>query len=108
MCCYPFLINADIYNESCNSRDDLSGRTCVLNKIDNVNLNVLNMIASINESKTLTKHISSECKFDGRKCNSDQKLNDSKCRYQFKNPEEHHVCKEGIFGILVLVKIVNV
>ena len=32
------------------------------------------MIAEINESKTLTKHISCECKarFDERKCNSDQ------------------------------------
>ena len=32
------------------------------------------MITRINESKTLTKHISCECKckFDGRKCNLDQ------------------------------------
>ena len=36
------------------------------------------MITRINESKTLTKHILCECKneinckFDGRKCNSDQ------------------------------------
>ena len=32
------------------------------------------MITGINESKTLTKHISCEyrCKFDGRKCNPDQ------------------------------------
>ena len=32
------------------------------------------MITGINESKTLTKHISYKCKarFDGRKCNSDQ------------------------------------
>ena len=33
------------------------------------------------ESKTLTKHISCECKcrFDGRKCNSDQWWNNDKC-----------------------------
>ena len=32
------------------------------------------MITVINESKTLTKHISCEykCNFDGRNCNSDQ------------------------------------
>ena len=32
------------------------------------------MITGINESKILTKDISSECKgrFDGKKCNSDQ------------------------------------
>ena len=32
------------------------------------------MIAGINESKILTQHISHtcKCKFDGKKCNSDQ------------------------------------
>ena len=36
-----------------------------------INLNVFNMIAAINEYKTLIKHIScsSRCKFDGKKCN---------------------------------------
>ena len=35
----------------------------------------------INESKTLAKHTSCECKckFDGIKCNSNQKWNNNKC-----------------------------
>ena len=35
-----------------------------------------NVITRINESKTLTKYISRKCKckFDGRKCNSNQKI----------------------------------
>ena len=39
------------------------------------------MITVINESKTLTKHISCECKreFDGRNCNSSQWWNNGKC-----------------------------
>ena len=39
---------------------------------------VFHMIAGINES--LTKHLSCECncKFDGRKCNSNQRWNNSK------------------------------
>ena len=38
------------------------------------------MIARINESKTLAKHLSCECnyKYDGRKCNSNQKWNNDK------------------------------
>ena len=32
-------------------------RICVLNKSEDVNLNVYNMITRINESKTLTKHV---------------------------------------------------
>ena len=47
---------------------------CVPSKIENLNLSVFNMITGINESKALTKHMSCQCKckFDGKKCNSDQ------------------------------------
>ena len=51
------------------------------------------MITAINESKTLTKHISCECKcrFDGKKCSSDQWWNSNKCRCESK---KHHVCEK--------------
>ena len=51
------------------------------------------MITGINESKTLTKHISCECKckFDGRNCNSDQWWNNDKCRCECK---KLHVCEK--------------
>ena len=44
-----------------------------------LNLSVINMITGINELKTLTKHVSCrcKCKFDGRKCNSNQRA--SRC-----------------------------
>ena len=63
---------------------------------DDVNLSVFNMIAIINESKTLTKHISCECKckFDSIKCNSNQQRNNEKCRREYKNPIKHHVRKK--------------
>ena len=52
------------------------------NKTEDLNQSLLNMIAEINESKSLTKHISCKCKcrFDGRKCNSDKWWNNRKCR----------------------------
>ena len=55
------------------------------------------MIPEINESKTLTKHISCECKcrFDGRKCNSDQWWNNDKCRCECK---KHQVCEKDYVG----------
>ena len=45
-------------------------------------LNMFNMITGINNSKTLTNHISCECKFkfDGRKCNSNQWWDNTKCQ----------------------------
>ena len=96
-------LNPDKYSqryESYNTLDDLSSRICVPNKID-VNLSIFNIITRLNESKTLTKHISCKCKckFDGRKCNSNQSWNNVKCRF----------VKKTIFGILVLVllKMVN-
>ena len=40
-----------------------------------------------NESKILTKHISCKCKckFDDRKCNSNQKCNNDTCWHECKN-----------------------
>ena len=54
---------------------------------------MFNIITGINEWKTLAKRISCECKckFDGRKCNSNQKLNDDKCLCECK---KHNVCEK--------------
>ena len=75
---------------------------CVPNKTEDLNLSVFNMITGINEFKTLTKHISCEhkCKFDGRKCNSDQWQNKDKCQCEGK---KHYACKKNMFGILLHV-----
>ena len=59
---------------SCNTLNDLSNKAYIQIKKEDLNLSVFNMITRINQSKTLTNHISCECKFifDGKKCNSDQ------------------------------------
>ena len=56
------------------------------------------MITGINESKTLTKHISCECKyiFDGKTCNLNQSWNNDKCRCVYKNPKSHMCEKDYI------------
>ena len=78
---YSFAVKLDRCAGSCNTLNDLSNKVCVPNKTEDLNLSVFNMITGINESKTLTKHISCECKcrFDGRKCNSNQWWNNNKC-----------------------------
>ena len=67
------------------------------------------MITGINKSKTLTKHLSCKCKckFDGRKCNSDQWWNNDKCWYDCK---KIMYMKKIMFGILlhVAVKMENI
>ena len=62
--------------------NELPNKVNIPNKIEDLNLSVLYMITGINELKTLRKHISCECKcrFDARKCNSDQWWNNDKCQ----------------------------
>ena len=49
-------------------------------------------------SKTLANHISYECKFDERKCVSDQWWNNDKCQCEC---ETHHVCEKDYIWIPV-------
>ena len=78
---YPSAIKLDKCVGSCNTVNDLSNNVCVPNKTDHLNMHAFNMIKEKNESKMLTKVISyeSKCKFDRRKCNSNQKWNNYTC-----------------------------
>ena len=51
------------------------------------------MITGIKESKTLTKHITCECKceFDGTKFMSNQQWNNDKCQCECK---KHYICEK--------------
>ena len=51
---YPFAVNKERCNWSCNTFNYLSNRIRVSKKTENVNLSIFNMIAGINASKTLT------------------------------------------------------
>ena len=70
----PFTVKLGKSVGSCNNLNGLSNEVYVPNKTEDLNLNVFNTITGINESKTLIKHISCECKckFEKRKCNSNQ------------------------------------
>ena len=67
------------------------------------------MLSGINESNILTKHTSYEfkCKFDGRKCNSNQKWIMTNVDTSVKNVI---YVQKIIFGILlhVVAKILNI
>ena len=74
---YPFAFNLDRCVVKCNALNVLSNKVCVPNKKEDLNLMEFNMITEIHELKTLTMHTSREhkCRFDGRKCDSNQKWN---------------------------------
>ena len=68
---YAFTVKLDKCVGSCNTVNDLSNKVCVPDKMEDLNIGMFNMMIGINELKTLTRHISCECKckFDKRKCN---------------------------------------
>ena len=68
-------------------------KSCIPNKTEDLNLSMFNMMTGINESKTLTKHVSCECKckFDETKCKSNQWWNNDKCRCECK---KHRICEK--------------
>ena len=72
---------------------------CVPSKTKDINVKVLNMIKKKKKTlgKTLLKHIScdSECKFNCRTCNSNQKCSNDECRCECKK-----YCKIIVVGIL--------
>ena len=59
---YLFVVKLDKCIRSFNTLGDLSNEICAPNKTENLNLKIFNIIVGLNESETLTKHISWECK----------------------------------------------
>ena len=59
---YPLAVKLDRCVRNCNNLNDSSNEVCVPNKLEDLNLSVFNLITGINESKTLTKHVSCEFK----------------------------------------------
>ena len=79
---YPSATKLDRFVGSCDTLNDLSNELCIPNKTEDLNLSVFNMIRGINESKTLTKHKSCECKC---KFGGNQWWNNHKCQCESKN-----------------------
>ena len=106
---YPFAVKLDRCVGSCNTLNDLSNKECITNKIEDLNLSVFNMITSINDSKTLTKHILRECKCKLMEQNASQ-INGGIAINADVSVKNIMYVKRIIFGILlhVIVEIGNI
>lgn len=73
---YPVMVSLDSCTGSWNDLDDLSDKTCVTNKTENVNLKVINLIIRKHKSKLLAKHISRKwkCRLGSKKFNSKNRI----------------------------------
>ena len=74
------MVNLDTGVRSCNTLNYLSNNVCAPSETENLSLSIFNMITGINEWKAIAEHIQykCKCKFDGRKCNSNQNFNNNK------------------------------
>ena len=79
---YSFTVKLDRCVGSCNTLNDLSNKACVPNKTEDLNLSVFNMIARINQSKTLTSIFPANVNVNLMKRNgkSNQLCNNNKCQ----------------------------
>ena len=73
------MISLDRCNESCNV---LSPKVCVPKETKDINVKAFNKIANKNEAKTMTKHISCDCKcnLNSTTWNSNQKWKNKTCK----------------------------
>ena len=88
---YPFIISLNKCTESCNV---LSPNICVPKETKHINVKAFNMITNKHEAKTMTEHISCDCKckFNSTTCNSKQKWNNKTFQCECKN---YCSCKKG-------------
>ena len=89
---YTFTAKLDKYVGGCN-RPMIYLTKYVFQIKQDLNINVFNMLTGINESKTLTKHISCKykCKSYGTNCDSNQWWHNDKCQCECK---KCHVCEK--------------
>ena len=88
--CYPFAVKWNKNVGSCNTLNDLSNKVCVPNKIEDLNSSMFKVITGMHDSNILAKDISCKCKcrFDGKKCDSDQWWKNGRYWYECKNGPE--------------------
>ena len=106
---YPFLVKLDRWVGSCNTLNNLFSKVCIPDKIEDLNLSASNLITGINESKTLTKHISCKCNVNLMEENVSQ-INDGITINVDVNVKNTIYVKKIMFGILlhVVVKMGNI
>ena len=89
---FPFSIETSKCSGSCNNINYLCAKICIPDVAKNINVKVFNLMSRTNEARFIEWHktCKCECKFGENVCNSKQRCNKNKCRYE---------CKELIKGV---------
>ena len=94
---YPYNVQVNKCNGSCNTLEDPMARLCVPNINKNVNMKVYNFLTRLNETRYVLWHGNCKCvcKLNSSVCNSKQSWNSDTCRCD---------CNEDFAGIINCTK----
>ena len=83
---YPFSIKVNKCNGNWNNINDPYARICVPDKVKNLNAKVFNLMTLTNETRHIEWHETCKCicRLDKIICNSKQRYNEDKCRFECK------------------------
>ena len=101
---YPYSINVNRCNDSCNNVTNPYSRVCVPDITKNVTLKIFDLMTLTNKTKQIIIHESCKCSFrlDPTVCRNKQKWNKNKCRCGCLINKE---CNKINFGILAIVNV---
>ena len=93
----PYSVKVNKCSGSCNNINDPFAKLCVPDVTKNINVEVFNLMARINETRKIVWHETCKCicKFTSAVCNSRQIWNEDKCRCE---------CKEDLINKMVCDK----
>ena len=83
---YPYSIKINKCNSSCDAINDPYAKICVPDNIKNTNVKVFNLMSRTNETRHIKWHKACQCRcrIETNACNNKERLNEDKCRREFK------------------------
>ena len=94
---YPYSIEINKWNGSCNNINDPYAKLCVPDAVKNINAKVFNLVSRTNEMRHIKWHetCGCKCRLDASACNNKQCWNKDKCRCECKELIEKRIYHEG-------------
>ena len=108
---FPFSIKTSKCSASCNDINNPDTKLRVPNVVKNLNVKVFNLMSrsKTHEARYIEWHETCKykCRLDGSVCDNKQRWNDDKCRYECKELINKAYVVRDLFGILVIVNVIN-
>ena len=101
---FTYKLKVDRRVGSCNNLTSPYSKVCVLDIVKNISVKVFDLISQQNELRQVSFHKSCKCDclLNESVCNDKQRWNKNKCKCECLKIED---CKEGFFGMLVIVNV---